>query len=79
MDVDCIVSTLRGAGFRGDANALSKGDISVSVRDRTVLVSYKFGIVGFNIDGLYIDYNALGWIGVLSISNKDGACMVLVV
>ena len=79
MNVGYVVGVLKDAGFCGDGNILTKGDVSVTVRDRTVLVSYKFGIVGFNIDGLYIDYSALGWIGVLSISDKDGACMVLVV
>ena len=77
MDVDCVVSTLRGAGFRGDANALSKGDISVSVRDRTVLVSYKFSMVGFVLDGMNIDYSSLGAIGLLTIIDKCGTCMNL--
>ena len=79
MSVEDVVNVLKDAGFCGDEHALSKGDISVSVRDRTVLVSYKFSMVGFVLDGMNIDYSSLGAIGLLTIIDKCGTCMNLVV
>ena len=76
MSVEDVVTVLKDAGFSGDGHTFYKRDVSISVSDTTFMVAYKFSVVGFDIDGLYVEYNSFG---ILSIFDKGGACMNLVV
>ena len=76
MSVEDVVNVLKDAGFCGDGHTFYKRDVSICVSDTTFMVAYKFSVVGFNIDGLYIEYSSFG---MLSIFDKGGACMNLIV
>ena len=76
MSIEDVVNVLKDAGFCGDEHTLFKEDVSISLRYSTIVIAYKFGIVSFSLDGLYIEYNCLG---MLSIFGKCGSCMALAI
>ena len=54
MSIEDVVNVLKDAGFCGDEHTLFKDDVSISLRYSTIVIAYKFGIVSFSLDGLYI-------------------------
>ena len=76
MSIEDVVNVLKDAGFCGDEHTLFKEDVSISLRYSTIVIAYKFGIVSFSLDGLYVEYNCLV---MLSIFGKCGSCMALAI